>query len=219
MSGPGLVPIRVDATSENATIRLVETLLFDPSCWPIPLYEPLQESVERNVQHFADTIIADAEVIGMGRTVRHFTGRVELWSKSLHDKVASQIRSQLWNVVSREGKRPPHKRTPPEPSKVHKIKLRLTVNGVAIHDDFDWDTSLQQSPITFAQRMGKDLNLPEEATIAIATSIVEQLNGVKVDPGKPSSTLVALLDPRDQVANIGHTVALHRPSNLDRRVG
>ena len=57
-----IVPIRVDALSEDKTIRIVDTLLFDPTCWPISLYQPLHTSVEENVVHIAHTILSDAEV-------------------------------------------------------------------------------------------------------------------------------------------------------------
>ena len=57
-----IVPIRVDALSEDKTIRIVDTLLFDPTCWPISLYQPLHASVEENVVHIAHTILSDAEV-------------------------------------------------------------------------------------------------------------------------------------------------------------
>ena len=57
-----IVPIRVDALSEDKNIRIVDTLLFDPTCWPISLYQPLHKSVEENVVHIAHTILSDAEV-------------------------------------------------------------------------------------------------------------------------------------------------------------
>jgi len=60
--GCDLVPVRVDVMSHDKTIRIVDTLLFDPSCWPITLYEPLFVSVEENVTHIAHTILSDAEV-------------------------------------------------------------------------------------------------------------------------------------------------------------
>ena len=68
-----LIPIRIDACTEDGHVRIIETLLFDPNCWPIPLLPLLHEAVERNIQELAHTIISDSEVLGMGRTVRHFT--------------------------------------------------------------------------------------------------------------------------------------------------
>jgi len=100
-----LVPIRIDAVSHDKSSRLIDTLLFDPHCWPIPLFvttpkvddpeQPNDDSkgskttrfeqsisswLEANVQYLTDQILNDAEVTGMGRTVRHFTNRVDLWN-------------------------------------------------------------------------------------------------------------------------------------------
>ncbi len=57
-----IVPIRVDALSEDKAIRIVDTLLFDPTCWPVTLYQPLYDAVEENISHIAHTILSDAEV-------------------------------------------------------------------------------------------------------------------------------------------------------------
>jgi hypothetical protein len=174
---------------------------------------PLHESVERNVQEMAHSIISDAEVSGMGRTVRHFTNRVELWSTKLQDLVEDQLRPQVWDIV--EGTRATSTRN------MVKISLRLTVNNIMITDDFDWDTSVPTCPIDFSHTMAKELNLPSEAAVAIATSIVEQLNGVTLSPtgNKPSTvTKACIVESRDNVANMAHIVALHRPAALDRKI-
>jgi hypothetical protein len=57
-----IVPIRVDVLSEDKTLRIVDTLLFDPTCWPVSLYHPLHVAVEENVTQLAHTILSDAEV-------------------------------------------------------------------------------------------------------------------------------------------------------------
>lgn len=211
-STDNLVALRIDATSHDSNVRIIDTILLDPNCFPIPLLPPLHESVEQNAKEMANTIISDAEVIGMGRTVRHFTNRVDLWSPSLQEIVEEQLRKQMWNIV--QGKRRVPKST------IVKISLRLTVNNIIIRDDFDWDTSLPTCPIQFAESMAKDLNLPSEATVAIATSIVEQLNGSVISAGTPSTASTAhLVESRaDAVANLAHAVALQRPPTLDRRV-
>ncbi|EEC45543.1 predicted protein [Phaeodactylum tricornutum CCAP 1055/1] len=100
--GGNLVPIRVDAFYEDDKkmihIRLVDTLLLDPQLLPLP-----HSSLEENTQHLAYTMLSDAEVLGMGRTVRHFTGRLDLWSHPLQQLIADQIRPQLQQALS--GKR------------------------------------------------------------------------------------------------------------------
>jgi hypothetical protein len=57
-----IVPIRVDVLSEDKTLRIVDTLLFDPTCWPVTLYQPLYASLEENNTLMAHTILSDAEV-------------------------------------------------------------------------------------------------------------------------------------------------------------
>lgn len=215
-----LVPVRVDVATGDGHVRIVDTLLLDPNCWPgmnsMDPTMPLHESVEENVQEMAHSIIADAEVAGMGRTVRHFTNRIDLWSPKLQELVEDQLRPQLWDMV--EGKRKIPKTI--SNTSIVKISLRLTVNNLSITDDFDWDTTVPSCPIEFANTMVKELNLPQEAAVAIATSIVEQLNGVPMASiEKPSTaTAACLVESRDNVAHVAHVVALHRPPTLDRKV-
>jgi hypothetical protein len=233
-----LVPLHVDACTDDGHVRIIDTLLFDPSCWPIPLLPPLHASVEHNVRELAHTIISDSEVYGMGRTVRHFTNRVDLWSPKLQELVEEQLRVQLWDIINNHGNRC----QPPVPksyttntnndnnnssgsgsssgSTITPISLRLAVNNVSISDDFDWDRSVPTCPIVFATTLAQELNAPSEAAVAIATSIVEQLHGIPVSPGKATTnvTTAVLLESRDNVANIAHAVALHRPPNLDRTI-
>ena len=202
IASPNLVPLRVDATYGET--RLVDTILFDRHCWPIPLYQPLQESVERNVQELAHSLVADMEVYGMGRTARHFTGRVDVWSPGLQQKVAQQLRSQLWSLVESL----PERKT----KDMVKIHLRLCTNGVNINDDFQWDPNVpDQCPIQFAQKLATDLRLPEEAVPAIATAIVEQLCGIQVE-GSAKPTSAFNVDTREQVANVVHISSFHRPT-------
>jgi hypothetical protein len=100
-SSCSLVPVRVDVISDDGSIRIVDTMLWDPHCWPIALsgFSSLSEGVEANVQSMAYNLVADLEVHGMGRTQRHFTGRVELWSPQLQAKVADQLRPQLLQIA------------------------------------------------------------------------------------------------------------------------
>lgn len=202
IASPNLVPIRVDVSSGE--VRLIETILFDPKCWPVPLYQPLDEAVERNVQELAYSLIMDAEVHGMGRTVRHFTGRTDIWTQSLQQKVAEQLRPQLLSLL--EPKAPQ-----PERRDMVKIHLRLSVNGVNINDDFQWDPNVPgQCPIAFAEMLAQDLRLPEEAVPAIATAIVEQLSGITVE-GSPKPTSAFHVDAREQATNLAHIASVHRP--------
>jgi hypothetical protein len=108
------IPIRVDCIDPKIPIRVVDTVLLDPTIWPIPFYyyngdttslaseqqqEQLELVLEQNTERIAHMILADSEVIGMGRTVRHFTGRLEVWSHGLFDSMKEQIYSQLKSIV------------------------------------------------------------------------------------------------------------------------
>ena len=132
----GLYPIRIDASSEDSTARIVDTLLIDPSCLPapwvpyLPLTPPLpsreggvgtggdaiSDLVDRNARLMADSVLADAECLPTARSARqHFSGRVELFDRpGLRERVEHQIRSQLRTVLNeaREG----GGRTAPPPS-------------------------------------------------------------------------------------------------------
>jgi hypothetical protein len=203
-----LIPIRVDVVSDDKSIRIVETLLFDPTCWPVPLSAPLHESLEKNVRQLAHTLLSDLEVQGMGRTVRHFTGRVDLYSSSLQTKIEGQLRPQLWDLAVS---------TPIPNAKPTTIPIRLLVHGVSIQEDVVWDPSVPFSPLEFAKDMGYELKLSEEAVVAIATTIIEQLYGLSVDTSlDPSATKpwmgASMLEQKESVANVAHLVAQHKPA-------
>jgi hypothetical protein len=213
-----LVPVRVDVVSDDKSVRIVETLLWDPTCWPIPLTPPLHESVARNVNEIAHTLLSDLEVQGMGRTVRHFTGRVDLWTASLQAKIEDQLRPQLWQIavlIYSTMMDESSKKRRPVP-----IKICLSAYGVMIKEDILWDVNVPDySPLDFAKTMGEELNLPEEVVVAVATTIVEQLLGIPMDKsedtaGSYSNHAVGatLLDHKENVSNIAHMVAYHRPS-------
>lgn len=214
MSNPSsLFPVRVDVSSDDKNARIVDTLLLDPTCWPTPLYVPLQESVERNIRDLAYSILSDAEVTGMGRTVRHFTGRVDLWSTELQTKIEDQLRPQIWAIVNgTAGDRHPKGTLVP-------ISIQLIIHGVNIQEDIQWDPSVPVAPMEFAQRMAKDLNLPEEAVIAITICILEQLHGLSMDtsPDESAPSQVErqrgawMLDPKETVATTSQIVAHYRP--------
>jgi hypothetical protein len=198
----------VDVSSSDKTARLVETILIDPTCWPSPLYEPLEESVERTIRDYAHSILSDAEVHGMGRTVRHFTGRLDLWTPQLQTQIEDQLRPQIWAIVldqlQRTTTKPTTTTTTSQQQTLIPISIRLllsttttngnsstrdntsTNTGILIQEDFLWDPSVPVSPLEFAQSMADDLQLPEEAAVDIATTIVEQIYGLNVPSGEES---------------------------------
>ena len=157
----------------------------------------------------------------MGRTVRHFTGRVDLWNPSLQAKIEEQLRPQLWKIATdsiKDVTRTSSERTLSR--SMIKIKIRLSVHGQVIKEDILWDPSLPDySPIDFAETLGEELNLSDEAVVAVATTIVEQLHGIEVeDSGEKSPTNsdrleigATMLDQKEHVSTVGHIVAFHRP--------
>ncbi|CAB9524736.1 expressed unknown protein [Seminavis robusta] len=251
-SNVNLVPLRVNVVSNDHSLAIVDTLVFDRYCWPIPLYDPLEEALERNADELAYTLLSDLEVYGMGRTVRHFTNRVDLWTTGLQEKIRRQLLPQLRHVAKTTKLRIPkhiddeeenaqkRKRQeeesatistsseaqPAQKSSKRKrkaalvpVRLRLCVNGVRIHDDFIWDLSVPQCPLQFAQSLGKDLNLSEEAVVAIMTSIVEQLDGsvvedtkdLDVNSAKKNASAAWALEHRVHLTNVTQILTLHRP--------
>ncbi|CAJ1962421.1 unnamed protein product [Cylindrotheca closterium] len=205
-----LVPIRVDVSSDDKTLRLVETMLFDPTCWPIPLSVPLSLSVEDNVQLFANMILSDCETNGMGRTIRHFTGRLELWTESLQAKLEHQLRQQLWRVVDGYV---------PKVTTTRAISIRLVLHGITIEEDFLWDPQVPLSVLDFSEDMAKELKLPDEAVVSIATVILEQIHGLAMDTSADRSMVTPprkgawLMETKDYISTIAHIVGQHRPKS------
>lgn len=105
-----LYPIRVDVTSKDGKTRLIDSLLIDFSCLPIPLCPItnveknglLNQTIERNSKHLATTLIADMEVHSCSRA--HRTGRIALFQTypELETKIEDQISSQLRIILEQE---------------------------------------------------------------------------------------------------------------------
>ena len=323
---PSLVPIRIDVFADDKSLRIVDTLLLDPTVWPIPFpqhaligsnnnnntmntYDAARTSwIESNVQLLANEVLADQECLGMGRTARHFTGRVDLWSDAMQTLIADQIRPQLVQVAlgtaTTARQRPlvaikrkastaadendvkgtkktkidsmevdiPEKEstndnaqettnegqqslketetpetTAPAPAKEKEnsteasqklpgksqlipIRIRLLVHGVRIHDDFDWDPCLGMSPLELAEAMGRDLQLSDEAVVALAIDMAEQIHGLVVlpdeegtegDEGGPpdrrNATAAWPLEQRVHITNVAHLVAQHRHKQTETK--
>jgi hypothetical protein len=177
---PTLIPIRIDVLTDDRLLRVVDTVLIDPTCWPIPLGAPLHETVERNVTYLAHTILSDAEVQGMSRTVRHFTGRVDIWTPQLQEKVEDQLRPQIWKIINGRAKTIDDKCSGKDKHLIP-ISIRFILNRISVYEDILWDPYGPVTPIEFAHDMTKELNLPEEATVSIVTTMLEQLYGLAMD--------------------------------------
>jgi SNF5 / SMARCB1 / INI1 len=252
-SNINLVPLRINVVSDDRSLAIVDTMVLDRYCWPIPLYDPLEEALDRNADELAYTLLSDLEVHGMGRTVRHFTNRTDVWSVALQQKIKNQLLPQLRHVTKTTKMKIPRREEPQEILEDKKrklidissnadedspvsaqrkkkaslvpVRLRLCVNGVRIHDDFIWDLNVPQCPMEFAQSLGDDLNLSDEAVVAIMTSIVEQLDGSVVEdtkdldvntPKKQASAAWAL-EHRLHVANVTQLLTIHQPQQQQQQ--
>jgi hypothetical protein len=96
-----LIPIRIDAFNHDKSTRIVDTLLVDTTAWPIPFVhsKEMTRDLEANVQYFADQVLSDAEVTGLGRSARSFHGREDLWGVGFQQDIADQIREQMYRIV------------------------------------------------------------------------------------------------------------------------
>ena len=122
-----LVPIRVDASSSDGAVRIIDTLLVDTTCLPVSHAHPrhadgnssglnslsagsdktynnfsLSSLVDSNAAHFTESILADAEVYGAVRSSRAWMGgRLDLLKDTkLYGEIENQIRKQLSIALS-----------------------------------------------------------------------------------------------------------------------
>jgi hypothetical protein len=69
-------------------------------------------------------------------------------------------------------------------SNIIRIKLRLRHKNIVVVDEFDYDVNLSglegSDPFSMAKSMVKDLNLPREFAVSIASLIIEQIYGIAV---------------------------------------
>lgn len=123
-----LVPIRVDASSSDGAVRIIDTLLVDTTCLPVSSHAhprhadgnssglnslsagsdktynnfSLSSLVDSNAAHFTESILADAEVYGAVRSSRAWMGgRLDLLKDTkLYGEIENQIRKQLSIALS-----------------------------------------------------------------------------------------------------------------------
>lgn len=155
-------------------------------------------------------ILSDCETNGIGRTIRHFTGRLELWTESLQAKLEHQLRQQLWRVVDGYV---------PKVTTTRAISIRLVLHGITIEEDFLWDPQVPLSVLDFSEDMAKELKLPDEAVVSIATVILEQIHGLAMDTSVDRSMVAPprkgawLMETKDYISTIAHIVGQHRPKS------
>ncbi len=126
-----LVPIRVDASSTDGAVRIIDTLLVDTTCLPISHGHPchngvsglnsfaggtdseesnlfsLSSVINANASHLTESILSDAEVYGSVRSSKTFMGgRLDLLSDTkLYQYIEKQIRRQLEIALTTDKKK------------------------------------------------------------------------------------------------------------------
>lgn len=205
-----LVPIRVDASSSNGTVHLIDSLIIDSTCLPVShnllsknstADVSIHSLVDANAAHLAESIIADAEVYGAVKSSKVNIGRLDLLSdKQLYQTVEDQIRQQLMialgadktTLLSRGDSRNEQNATssevPTSTNNAVRIKLRIRHEEIALEDEFDYDINTSGiegfDPFTIAKNIVSDLKLPSEFVSSITHSILEQMYGLQVEPGR-----------------------------------
>jgi SNF5 / SMARCB1 / INI1. len=115
-----LYPIRVDVSTSDNALRIIDTILIDPTCLPVPppvgciLNSPPlpddsdqpcnleQETIRLNAAHLARALIADMEVEGMTQKSAKI-GRLRLFqNESLLEQVQQNIEKQLVVMLDKE---------------------------------------------------------------------------------------------------------------------
>lgn len=124
-----LVPIRIDASSSDGAVRIIDTLLIDTTCLPISHAHPphdghssglnslsstggdhvfsLSSLVDVNAAHLTESILADSEVYGAVRSSSKtfMGGRLDLLGDAqLFGKIEEQISKQLRIALSADKK-------------------------------------------------------------------------------------------------------------------
>lgn len=108
-----IYPIRVDVSSKDNGLRIVDTILLDPTCLPIPpsttnenynSYNLYSQTILQNASFFAKNLLADMEVDGINKTEK--IGRIRLVNNNdLIMMVENQIQKQLKSILEKESKR------------------------------------------------------------------------------------------------------------------
>ena len=167
-----LVPIRVEATSSNDTVHIIDTFLIDTTCLPLSHSSlsnnytadfSIHSLIDANAALLAESIIADAEVYGADKSSKTHFGRLDLLSdKKLYQTVEDQIRQQLIIAFGADKASLLSSGAPLSSSgngdeqitssialainnqnhNVIRIKLRLRHENIAITDEFDYDMNV-----------------------------------------------------------------------------
>ena len=96
-----LYPIRIDASTKDKGVRIIDTIIYDPTCPPSINNNKNNfnndKRIEYMAQNLADTFLGDMEVYNMVRSsTKHYSGRINLLGRTeLYEEVQQQIRNQM----------------------------------------------------------------------------------------------------------------------------
>jgi len=104
-----LYPIRIDISTKDSALRIIDTILVDPTCLPVPppttnynTNDLQTQTIILNAEHFTQTLLADMEVEGMTNKSAKI-GRLRLLENTLLKQlVQAQFQKQLKAVLDQE---------------------------------------------------------------------------------------------------------------------
>lgn len=230
------VPVRLDVSSEPHQ-RIIDTVLIDSNTeLPDPsqlafslISDALVQPIVRSGRHFTGRLDSShipalwkqgtKQIEDQFRAIRQLQAQGQSTKHpAVADPVVSDARKRDDDPLISSDE-PSTKRIKPNdaPNKTSHslipIHLRLCFNGIYLHDDFDWDPSLESqfTPLDMARSIGKDLKLPEDAIPLLAIAIVEQIHGLKMaDIAEDDAERTTAAWPVPSHTNINHSSIVSR---------
>lgn len=193
-----LYPVRVDAKSKDGLVRIVDSLLIDPSCLPIPTCATttslthygnnhlIKQTIQQNSKHLATTLVADAEVQSYGRLYKF--SRLKLFEKypELESAIESQISSQLRVImeeaqITKKRKRKVYERNDLNNKEDESKNQKSEKNASSTNDSEDNDDlvkiniRLRTNQISIVDEIWVDPKHPMSDPLLLAESIARDL--------------------------------------------
>jgi hypothetical protein len=185
-----LYPVRVDASSKDGQVRIVDSMLIDPSCLPIPPScsfdatvnkdNPLlNRTIDENSKHLAVSIIADMEVHSCSRI--HKSGRVRIFEKypEMEGLVEAQISSQLRIILEEQNPRKRKRNQPYQDSASEEVSGNVTSKECAVDNHkkelVKVNIRLRENGISIVDELMVDPNHPMSNPLFLAESMAKDL--------------------------------------------
>ena len=189
-----LYPIRIDISTKDSALRIIDTILVDPTCLPVPPpttnynNNDLQtQTIILNAKHFTQTLLADMEVEGMTNKSAKI-GRLRLLENSLLKQlVQAQFQKQLKECLDQElrlRKRYHAAILTRKMSKKRKLDSN-SVNGESKEDDKDVKVKKEESESESQLQLQKSNLIPIHLRIKENGICIMDQFKVDVDPLHP----------------------------------